>query len=246
VTRPGGRHTFGGPSTLTVSLVAALAGLLIGINAALFRTEQLGADGLVGMVADQEREIARLEALGAEMAAQIEALAAADDPPATPARGAEAWSDMAAGRTAIEGPGVSVTLDDAPAPPDRDHDLPLDSYVVHQSDLEAVLNTLWAAGAEAVAVQGQRLTAVSGVRCVGNVLLLGGRTYSPPYVIDAIGDSERLAEALNTSPLTEPYRSFAASAGLAWSVKSHAAVRIGAYPGGSITLRYIVEPKGAS
>jgi uncharacterized protein YlxW (UPF0749 family) len=143
----------------------------------------------------------------------------------------------------VEGPGISVTLDDAPVPPDRDAGL--DAYVVHQEDLEAVLNTLWAAGAEAVAIQGQRLTAVSGVRCVGNVLLVGGRTYSPPYLIEAIGDPERLSKVLQTSALTEPYRAWAASVGLVWQVRTHDALRIDAYPGGSITLRYIVEPPGS-
>src|SRR5690606_41382455 len=83
--------------------------------------------------------------------------------------------------------------------PDR-HTLPLhdalpissglhpDDLVVHQQDLEAVINALWAGGAEALMVQDQRITSLSSVRCVGNVLLLHGRHYSPPYRISAIGD----------------------------------------------------------
>src|SRR3712207_2320199 len=58
--------------------------------------------------------------------------------------------------------------------------------------VQSVLNGLWAGGAEAVAVQDQRLVTTSAARCIGNTLLLAGRTYSPPYVITAIGDPARL------------------------------------------------------
>lgn len=54
-----------------------------------------------------------------------------------------------------------------------------DDLVVHQQDIQAVLNALWSAGAEAVQMQDQRISATSAPRCVGNTLLLDGRTYSP-------------------------------------------------------------------
>jgi hypothetical protein len=225
-----------------VSLVAAAAGLLIGTNAGLFATDDMGPQGLGGLVEDQVREVGELEATGERLAAEVEGLSAGDGAPA-PGTG-DAAVDIASGRAAVEGPGVTVTLDDAPVPADRGDDLPPDTYVVHQQDIEAVINTMWAAGAEAIAVQGQRLTAMSVVRCVGNVLLLGGRTYSPPYVIDAIGDSQRLAAELRTSTLTEPYRTLADLIGLTWSVKTRSSVRIDAYTGGSITLRYIASTGG--
>jgi uncharacterized protein YlxW (UPF0749 family) len=220
--------------------VAASAGLLIGTNASLFRTEELGPDGLAGMVEDQAREVARLEADGERLDAELDDAASTASIPTPGPEGA--WLDVATGRIAIEGPGITITLDDAPAPLTGEGDLPPDAYVVHQEDIEAVLNTLWSAGAEAVAIQGQRLTSLSGVRCVGNVLLLGGRTYSPPYAIDAVGDPDTLTEALETSPVTEPYRTWAASVGLAWSIRPHTSLRIDPGPGGSITLRYILGP----
>jgi uncharacterized protein YlxW (UPF0749 family) len=192
------------------------------------------------MVENQVREVTRLEAEGERLVAEVDQMAGEGAPPAPdPAT----WLDVASGRAAVEGPGVAVVLDDAPAPPDRGAHAP-DSYVVHQEDIEAVLNTLWGAGAEAIAVQGQRLTSVSVIRCVGNVLLLDGRTYSPPYAIDAIGDSGRLISALETSPLTEAYRSWSQEVGLEWSVRSRSSVRIGSRPGGSITLRYIIDSQG--
>ena len=95
-----------------------------------------------------------------------------------------------AGLTPCAGPGLVVTLNDA----QRDangrfpRDASPDDLVVHQQDIQAVLNALWSAGAEGIQMQDQRIIATSAPRCVGNTLLLNGRTYSPPYVITAIGD----------------------------------------------------------
>ena len=98
----------------------------------------------------------------------------------------------AAGRTPVTGPAVQVRLDDAklvsgevPAGADPD------DYVIHQQDVQAVVNALWAGGAEAMMLQDQRVISTSAVRCVGNTLILQGRVYSPPYVITAMGDTDR-------------------------------------------------------
>ena len=98
----------------------------------------------------------------------------------------------AAGRTAVRGPALRVSLDDAkldggevPAGADPD------DYVIHQQDVQSVVNALWQGGAEAMMLQDQRVISTSAVRCVGNTLILQGRVYSPPYVITAIGDRER-------------------------------------------------------
>ena len=90
----------------------------------------------------------------------------------------------------MTGPGLVVTLDDA----QRDPGSPLppgvtpDDLVVHQQDLQAVVNALWAGGAQGVQVMDQRLVSTSAVRCVGNTLILHGRVYSPPFVVKAVGD----------------------------------------------------------
>src|SRR6478609_2127698 len=96
-----------------------------------------------------------------------------------------------AGRTAVRGPALRVTLDDAklaggevPAGADPD------DYVIHQQDVQSVVNALWQGGAEAMMLQDQRVVSTSAVRCVGNTLILQGRVYSPPYVITAIGSRE--------------------------------------------------------
>jgi uncharacterized protein YlxW (UPF0749 family) len=76
----------------------------------------------------------------------------------------------------------------------------VDDVIIHQEDLQAVTNALWAGGAESVSVNGERLRATSAVRCVGNVLLLHGRTYSPPYHVTAVGDPEGMRQALARDP----------------------------------------------
>ena len=65
-----------------------------------------------------------------------------------------------------------------------------DDLVVHQQDVQAVVNALWRGGADGVQIMDQRLIATSAVRCVGNTLILQGRVYSPPYTITAVGDPD--------------------------------------------------------
>jgi uncharacterized protein YlxW (UPF0749 family) len=107
------------------------------------------------------------------------------------------------GQTAVTGEGLTVTLDDAPSSAaqqvDPSDQAALDQLVIHQSDLQAVVNALWAGGAQAISIAGQRLVPTSAVRCVGNTLLLNGRVYSPPYVVDAIGPSEAMRTDLANS-----------------------------------------------
>jgi uncharacterized protein YlxW (UPF0749 family) len=103
-----------------------------------------------------------------------------------------------AGGGGLSGPGVVVTLDDsdlARSPSGDPNDL-----VIHEQDIQTVVNALWVAGAEAVAVNGHRLTSVSAVRCAGNTLLLHGTVQSPPYEIVAIGDARAFGDSLRGGP----------------------------------------------
>jgi uncharacterized protein YlxW (UPF0749 family) len=88
--------------------------------------------------------------------------------------------------------------------------------VVHQQDIEAVLNALWSVGAEAIQMQDQRIIATSVPRCVGNTLLLNGRTYSPPYTITAIGDPTAMQAALAAAPLVILYKQYVVRFGLGY------------------------------
>lgn len=144
------------------------------------------------------------------------------------------------GSAGLEGPGVVATLDDSSArrsPTGDPNDL-----VVHERDIQAVVNALWAGHAEAVAVNGERLTAASAVRCAGNTLLLHGALHSPPYRIAAIGPPDALAASLSRGPgigrLLEAVRSF----GLGFEVET-TTVRISGGPvPSSLSVARPVEP----
>ena len=111
-----------------------------------------------------------------------------------------------AGLTARSGPAVEVVLSDAPedvlADTSRD---PLD-VIVHQQDIQAAVNALWRAGAEAVTVQGQRLISTTGIKCDGNSVSLQGLSYSPPYEIVGIGDPADLLASLDSDSYLDIYR----------------------------------------
>jgi uncharacterized protein YlxW (UPF0749 family) len=138
----------------------------------------------------------------------------------------------ASGAAPVEGAGVVVTLDDSSArrsPSGDPNDL-----IVHERDIQAVVNALWAAGAEAVGINGERLTATSAVRCAGNTLLLHGVLHSPPYRIAAIGDAEAMAAALPGQPgmgrLGEAVEAF----GLGFDVEARSVRLSSALPSGSL------------
>ncbi|WP_404869104.1 DUF881 domain-containing protein [Kitasatospora griseola] len=147
---------------------------------------------------------------------------------------------QAAGLDALHGPGLTVTLDDAP--PNATARIPgvpepgVNDLVIHQQDIQAVVNALWRGGAEGIQVMDQRLVSTSAVRCVGNTLLLQGRVYSPPYVIRAVGRTEALRSAVDADPTIRNYLGYVAAYGLGWKVQEGNDLSLPGYAG-SIDLR---------
>ena len=206
-----------------VAAVFALAGLLFATSALTSRGTDLRSEtaDLGALVAERSRLNEQRAARVADLRAEVDELSRA----AAPAGAGQPLEDplddaalgTASGALAVTGPGVSVTLDDAPddvRPAGADPD----DLVVHQQDVEAVVNALWAGGAEAMSIMDQRVVSTSAVRCVGNVLVLQGRTYSPPYAVAAIGDPAALRAALEASAQVAVYRQYVAAYGLGWSV----------------------------
>lgn len=152
---------------------------------------------------------------------------------------------VSAGSIALVGPGARVSLWDAPPNSALAEEFQPDDLVVHQQDLQAVINALWAGGAEAMTLQGQRVTATTAFRCVGNVLLLHGQVYSPPYVVEVVGEQGLLGEALNASPELEIYQQYVDIVGLGLSVEFPDEVEIPASTG-STKLNYASVPEGIS
>lgn len=106
-------------------------------------------------------------------------------------------SKMLAGTVAVRGSGIVVTLHDSPKldPTETRSDV-IENYVVHDTDLRAIVDELFASGAEAISINDQRLIANSSVRCAGPVVLVNSVQVAPPYVIKAIGKQSVLDKAL--------------------------------------------------
>jgi uncharacterized protein YlxW (UPF0749 family) len=150
----------------------------------------------------------------------------------------------ASGLLPVQGNGMRVELSDTPRSvnfPDIDPNL----LVVHQQDIQAYVNALWAGGAEAVALQGQRLVTTSGIKCVGNTVVIDGVPYSPPYVIEAVGEPLQLRAGLNRSAEVETYRVYAEKYQLGLSEDEIGALHIEGYDG-PVAFRYAKPLTGAA
>jgi uncharacterized protein YlxW (UPF0749 family) len=227
---------------VVVPAVAAAAGLLMATAAATSRgtdlrgqTEQLPQ--LVGSeqnrVADLERQVSQLRG---DVEARTQAQAGADGRVAAATRDSARLAGPA-GLSAVTGPGLTVSLDDAP-PSARSRPLPPgipppgpNDLVVHQQDIQGVVNALWAGGAEAMTLMGQRVVATTAVRCVGNTLLLHGSVYSPPFVVQAIGDPTRLAAALDDSSSVQVFRQYVDAYGLVLNTTVERSLQLPPYTG---------------
>lgn len=101
---------------------------------------------------------------------------------------------LLSGTTDVKGRGVEIVLDDSsiPSRPGENPNL----YIIHDEDLLRVLNELRAAGAEAIALNDQRIVAMSEVRCAGPTVSVNNVRSAPPYTIKAIGDPKNLTSAL--------------------------------------------------
>ncbi|OKJ26095.1 hypothetical protein AMK23_18910 [Streptomyces sp. CB02130] len=224
--------------------VFALAGLIFVTSANTAKGTNLRSDSsllkLSDLIRERSEKNAELNDSAASVRAQIDALAQRDDG-STEAEDAKLKAlEEAAGTTKVTGDSVSVTLNDAPpdatANPGYPEPQPND-LVIHQQDLQAVVNALWQGGARGIQVMDQRLISTSAVRCVGNTLILQGRVYSPPYKVTAVGDPGKLKQALNSSTAIQNYLLYVKAYGLGWKVDEDEAVTLPGYSG-TVDLHY--------
>ncbi|WP_241383527.1 DUF881 domain-containing protein [Rhodococcus sp. CH91] len=227
-----------GVATLVVCLVA---GVLVGATRGVSEGDELRAGDsprLSDLVRAAQEQVDESAAARDDLTARVAELrnraAATDEDVAAVLDELSALEDPA-GLVARRGPGVTVTLTDAPR--DASGRYPSgaspDDLVVHQQDVQSVLNAVWAGGAEAVAMQDQRIVATSAPRCIGNTLLLHGRTYSPPYVVTALGDPARLEAALDAEPGIRIYKQYANRYHLGYTQQASDDLFVPAYTGGS-------------
>jgi uncharacterized protein YlxW (UPF0749 family) len=156
--------------------------------------------------------------------------------------------EASTGAAPVTGPGMVVRLDDAPgngngdgsdADPRTDVD---NSGRVTDRDLQTVVNEVWAAGAEAVAVNGQRLTALSAIRSAGDAVLVDFRPLTPPYRIEAVGDPHKLRETF-VGGFGGSYLQVLQGYGITYAVEDSDRLHLPASAG--VRLRYAGEPQPA-
>jgi uncharacterized protein YlxW (UPF0749 family) len=149
-----------------------------------------------------------------------------------------------AGLAPVSGEGLTVTLEDAPQDVlDKaiaDGSPPADTLVVHQQDIQAVVNALWLGGATAISIMNQRIISTTGIKCAGPTVILHGVPYSPPYVIRAVGDTTDLQAALDASDYIDAYRVVADRYGLGYGVRSSSRLDLPGYEG-TLELRYATQ-----
>jgi uncharacterized protein YlxW (UPF0749 family) len=225
--------------------VFALAGLIFFTSFNTAKGTNIRTDTsllkLSDLIQERSRENGELDESNGTLRQDIDSLAERDDGSTKAEDDRLAALEKSAGTEELTGQALSVTLNDAP--PDATAKLPgypepqPDYLVIHQQDLQAVVNALWQGGAQGIKVMDQRLISTSAVRCVGNTLILQGRVYSPPYKITAVGDPEKLRTALTASPAIQNYMVYVNVYGLGWKVEEDGRVTLPGYSG-TVDLQY--------
>lgn len=227
--------------------VFAAAGWMFVAGAAASRDGALRVDstgGLRDTIATRAAQNERTQAEIDSLTAQVRALQASG-------QGSEALDQVLAeaaelapvvGLTEVKGPGVTIVLDDAEPPDPMPDGFTGDDYIVHQQDVQGVVNALWRGGASGVTVMGQRLISTSAVRCVGNTVILHGRVYSPPFVIAGVGNIPELEAALEADDSVSFFREWAKVVGMRYEQTPSRQLVLPPYSGPLIAKHAEVAP----
>lgn len=154
---------------------------------------------------------------------------------------------LLSGATAVHGPGVKLVVDDAKGADaggggPRESAGFSDTGRVRDRDMQRIVNGLWESGAEAVSINGQRLTALSAIRAAGDAILVDNKPLVPPYTILAVGDGQRLSTAFQDSADGQYLHALQENFGIRTSISAEGDVRLPAAP--SLIVR-TAEPRGA-
>lgn len=224
--------------TPTVLIASVAAGLLLTVGALSLRVPQTEAvrvrSDLVAQIearrAQADAQSAQIQSLQREVSElQASRLVGSGD---TDLQARLSALELAAGSGPVTGPGLRITLDDAEdtsaADPNRSprDQAEQDEGRVLAKDLQFVLNGLWAAGAEAISVNGQRLTSRTAIRNAGDAVLVNYRPLTRPYLVLALGDADDLQVE------------FAENAGGAYAraLKDNFGIRVSIDPVSSLTI----------
>ena len=219
-----------------VAAVMVLCGVLFATTARLSGGGSIRDESsdVAGVLAERGRTIEQLTQENEAARSEIDALRGQSAGASTAERTQEVGDVV--GLSEVSGPALRITLTDAPGSAlGRVPGTEPDDLVVHQQDLEAYINALWAGGAEAMMLQDQRVINGSAFRCAGNTLLLEGRVYSPPFVITVIGPVDEMDAALEAAPGVGVYREWVDHVGLGEKVETLETTTLPGFVG-SLTL----------
>ena len=197
-----------------VLAVTIASGLLFSVSSLNERKNPAGTSDLATLVRTRQAQVAVLDSEVAALDAQVQGFSSTS---ASAAPHEDAFTALST--RPVSGPGVQITLSDAPPGRIPAGATPND-LVIHQQDIEDTMNALWAGGAEAMTVQGVRITNRTVIRCIGNVILVDGTSFSPPYVIQAIGDPDTLRATVTANPRMVNYQAYVTKYGLGWDMQT--------------------------
>lgn len=136
------------------------------------------------------------------------------------------------GLVGVEGAGIAITLDDAPV---REPGMPPSWFIIHDYDIRTILNELKTAGAQAIAINGERVVPMSEQICAGPTIIINDNRYPVPYIIEAIGEPDGLYEAMSTSNKVAELKEF----NILVDIKKSDKIRISKFSGADKLDRYI-------
>lgn len=209
----------------TAALVLLAFGLLVTV-AAVQTSRNASAshasrESLINQVNLRRENLSDVQRTLNHVETQLLGLKSTDTKLTTETRAAQARLERLQARTGfgpVRGPGIEVTVNSAPGS--------AGAQLVRDSDLTLLTDALWAAGAEAISVNGHRLTVLGAFRNVGIGILVNSRPINPPYVFSVIGDPDRMPAELLTSSIGEKWYTLKNSLGFRFEVRD----------GGTMTL----------
>lgn len=138
------------------------------------------------------------------------------------------------GTVRVSGPGVVVEINDAEPGAVVEQDCAPDLQSVLDFDLQVVINGLWAAGAESISINGERITPTTAIRSVDDVILVNIRPIGPPYQVSAIGDPDSLGNDFVVGPGGNWLRSIGTDCGIRFDIVAHESLTL---PAGSASIQ---------
>ena len=158
---------------------------------------------------------------------------------------------LLSGSTAVHGPGLKLVVDDAKGSDTggggpRESAGYSDTGRLRDRDMQRIVNGLWQSGAEAVSINGQRLTALSAIRAAGDAILVDNKPLGPPYTVLAVGDGQRLADRFQGSSDGQYLAALRENFGIRTKITAEDEVRLPAAPSVSVRIAEPTAGKGTS